>query len=85
VTGETEIFFLVAGSRLEQLIFIIGCVRIVTLEAITDSGLVNRPLDFRRRLVRVAGEAQRSWGRRNQLNARDVLVDADFVAACASS
>ena len=58
--------------------------RIVALEAVADGGAVNFSLNVGSFLVGVTGDAERNRGGGGQLHARDVLVDADFMATQAA-
>lgn len=81
VAAQTEIFLFSAFGRFEQLELVVGFVWIVALQAIAPRGRVDDALNVRGILVRVASEAERSGIRRDQLDACDVFVYADFVAA----
>jgi hypothetical protein len=52
---------------------------IVALQAVANCRAVDRPLDFRCVLVRVAREADAHGRSSNQLYTSDVSVDPDFV------
>jgi len=58
--------------------------RIVTLDAVAHRRRMNRTLDAGEIFVGMAGDTQRLRGRSDQLDAGDVFVDANLVAACAS-
>ena len=84
VAREAKIFFLVARAGLNQLKFVIALMRIVTLQTVALGGIVDRALDVCRILVGVAGEAQRGCRGGDQLDARHILINTDFVAAGAA-
>jgi hypothetical protein len=84
VATEAEVFFFPAGSRLQELILVVAGVRIVAGEAVANRGRMHRPLDVGRFLVGVAGDAKRGRSGGDQLDARDVFVDADLMAAQAA-
>lgn len=81
---QAEILLRVSGGRLQKLVFVLRCVRIMTLYAITHRGAVNCALDVRGILVRVAGQAQTRRSSRDQLDPRDVFVDANLMATGAA-
>src|SRR5450755_781783 len=59
VTGQAEILFLIAGSRLQQLKLVVGSMRVVALDAVTHGRGMNCAFERRRVFVGVAGDAQR--------------------------
>lgn len=81
---ETEVFSLVSISRFEQLKLVIGSMRIVALDAVADRGRMNRAFERRSILICMTRNAERLRSGRDQLDARDVFVDPDLVAAQAS-
>ncbi len=85
VAGEAEIVFLVARHRLQQLELVVGGMRIVAGQAIAHSGLVDRALDLGRILVCVTSQAELVRNGCGQLNASDIFINANFVAAQATS
>ena len=85
MTAQAEIFFLIARLSLQQLVLVVARVRIVARQAIAHSRRMHRSLDIRGLLVRMAGDAQRDRGRRDQFYPRHILVDPDLVAAQAAS
>ena len=80
VAAQAEIVFLIAGGWLQQLVLVVGSMRIVALHAIANGRWMNRPLISRGVFVGVAGEAQLVGSGGDQLYARDVFVDPDLVA-----
>ena len=57
---------------------------IVTGEAVANRRGVHCSLDIGRFFIRMAGEAKGNWSRGDQLDARDVSVDPNFMAARAA-
>ena len=55
--------------------------RVVAFQAIARIGRVNRPRNRCRILVFVAGKAQRRGRRRDELDARNLFVNTNFMAA----
>jgi hypothetical protein len=84
VAGETQIIFLLARCRLQQLILVVGGVRIVARQAISNRRGMNVPFDLRGVFIAVAGEAYFVGCGRDQLYMCDIPVDPNFVAAQAS-
>lgn len=80
VAIEAEIFLLAAGGRLEELILVVGGMRIVTGEAVAHRGRMDRSLDVRGGLVGMAGEAERGRRGGDELDAGHVLIHADLMA-----
>ena len=60
--NQAEIVFLVARGRLQQLILIVGIVRVVAFEAVANRGRVHCPFDRRGVFVGVAVEAESLYG-----------------------
>ena len=58
VTSEAEIGFFISGRRLQQLVFVVGCVRIMALQAIANRRAVDGSLELCCVFVCVAGEAE---------------------------
>ncbi len=85
VAAQTEVFFDFTRSRLQQLIFVFAAVRIMALEAVANGGLVHDAVDLGGILVIVTVETKCCDRRCDQLDAGDVLIDADFMATRASS
>ena len=81
MAGETEIVFLVACGRLQQLVLVLRRMRIVAFEAIADRRRMNGALNFGGIFVGVAGETESVGCGSNQLYTGDILVDPDLVAA----
>lgn len=79
VAAETEIVFLLAGSRLQQLILVGGSVRIMASQAIPNGWPVDVSLDLRGILVAVAVEAKLVRSSRDQQYPRDLFVDPDLM------
>ena len=65
VAGQAKVIFLIARGSFQQLILVIGFVRIVALQAIANRGLVDRTFYICGILVRVTGETERRWSRGN--------------------
>lgn len=84
VATQAEVFFLTSRGRLQKLILVVARVRIVTLHAITHCGTVHGALDVGRILIRMAGQAQARRRGRDQLDPRDVFVNANLVTAGAA-
>ena len=84
VATEAEILFLAARNRLQELILVVAGVRIVAREAVANRGRMHRPLDVSRFLVRMAGDAKRSRRGGDQLDAGNVFIDPDLMAAQAA-
>jgi hypothetical protein len=76
VTGQAEIALLIARSGLQQLKLVIGCVRFMALQAVANGWTVDSALELRCALVSVTRETQARGRRGDQLDSRDVLVDA---------
>ena len=81
---EAEVFSLVSIRRFEQLELVIGSMRIVALDAVANRGRMDRAFERRGILIRVTSDAERLRSGRDQLDARDVFVDPNLVAAQAS-
>jgi len=84
VAGQTKILLLLAGGRLPQLILVVGSMRIVASQTVANRRRMDLSLDLRGVFVAVAREAElvRSGG--DQLYARGVFVDPDFMATHAA-
>lgn len=81
VALQTEIVFAIAAGRFQQDVLIFRSVRIVALETIPDVGRMDvLVLHLARAFVGVALQAKLDRRRRDQLDARDVFGDAQFVA-----
>lgn len=80
VTTKTEILPFVSGLGLQQLIFIVTGVRIVTLDAVAHCRRMHCPFQRGGIFLGVATQAHRLRSRCNQLDASDVFIDAHFVA-----
>jgi len=80
VALEAEIFLFAAGSRLEELIFVVRDVRVMAGEAVADRGRMNGAFDVRGGLVGMAGEAERGRRGGDELDAGYILIDADLMA-----
>src|SRR5579872_1980642 len=81
---EAEIFFLLAGSGLQQLVLIVGNMRVVTLQAVTLRWRMNRALELGGILVGVTSHAERIGSGGDQLDPGDIFIDANFVATGAA-
>jgi len=81
VAVETEIRAFAARRGLEQLILVVGNMRVVTFDAVAHGGRVYGPFEFGRVLVRMASDAERLRSRGDELYAGDIFVDPDFMAA----
>jgi len=84
VTIEAQILALLSCRGFQQLILVFGYVRIVALEAIANGGSVYCALDVGGVLVGVAGKAEAGRRCRDQLDARDILVDTNLVTTGAA-
>jgi hypothetical protein len=84
VTAEAEVFFLPAGCWLEELILVVGGVRVVASEAIADRWGMDSALDVGRLFVCVASDAKRRGSGGDQLHTSDVFVDPDLMAGSAA-
>src|SRR5271166_3934405 len=80
VAAQAEVLFLIARLGLQQLVLVIGDVRVVALEAVPHC----RGMDFTFYvggiLVGVAGKTESGWSGRDQLDVRYVFDCADLVA-----
>lgn len=81
VARETEVALLIAGRRFKQLILVVARMWIVTGQAVTNRGLVNRTFELGRVFVAVAGQAKLVGGSGDQHHPGDVFVNPDFVTA----
>ena len=84
VATKAEAVLLVPRFGLQQLILVVRCVGIVTLEAVPHRRGVNLTLYIGGIFVRVARQTERIGGRRNQLDVGCVSVVANLVAAAAT-
>jgi hypothetical protein len=84
MAGEAQVFVRAARRWLQQLVLVIGRMRIVTLEAIADRGRMNRSLQFGCILVGVAGKTERVGRCGDQLDTSDVFRHPHFVATGAT-
>lgn len=84
VASQAEIVFLIARGELQQLILVVGGVRIVAGQAIANRRRVHFTLDLGGIFIGVAGEAElvRSGG--DQLYVSVISIDPDFMAAQAA-
>ena len=80
VAGEAKIVFLIAGSRFEQLKFVVGGMGVVALDAVANRWRMNRTLQRGSVFIGMAGDAKRLRGGGRQLDASNVFVDANLVA-----
>jgi len=78
---EAEVFLFASGDGFEELVLVIGGVRIVAGKAVADRGRMHGALDVRRCFVGMAGETKRGRRCGDELDARDIFIDADFMAA----
>ncbi len=81
MASETEIVFLVAGGRFQQLVLVIRRMWIMTFQAIAYRRRVNGALELGGIFVGMAGETEPVGSGSDQLNAGDILVDPNFMAA----
>lgn len=81
VAGQTEIVLLVARSQLQQLILVVGSMRIVARQAVANRRGVHFPLDLRGIFIGVAGQAQLVRSSGDQLYVSVISIDPDFMAA----
>ena len=79
VAGKAEVFFLAATCCFQQLVLVIRGMRIVTLQTVPYCRAVNRTLDVGSVLFGMAGDAKSGRGGRDQLDAGDVLCDANLM------
>lgn len=84
MASQTKIALLIAGGGLHQLIFVVGGVRVMALQAVANRWAVNDPLKLCSIFVRVAGEAQTHGRGGHQLYAGNVPVHANLVTDIAS-
>ena len=81
---EAKILFFPAGRGLQKLILVIARVRVVAGEAVANRRRMDCSLDLVGFFVGMAGDAKRIRRRGDQLDASDIFVDPDFVAAQAA-
>lgn len=81
VAIETEVFALLSGRGFQQLIPVVGTMRVVTFDAVAYGGRMHGAFQRGRIFVGVAGDAQRLRSRSDELYASDVFVDPHFMAA----
>src|SRR5208282_4742819 len=82
VAGETKVLLRGrTGRRLQELVLVVGSVRIVALDAIPNCGTVDVALDLGGILIAVALEAELNRGGGDQSDVGDVPVRPDLVAA----
>ena len=84
MAGETNILVFVPRGRLDQLIFVVGLMRIVTLDAVTNGRRMNLAFDVGSILVGMTGEAECTGGAGGQLDVGCVLVDANLMTTGAA-
>lgn len=85
VAGQTKIVVLGrATRRLEQLVLVIGTVRIMASEAVTNRWLVHVAFNLGRVFIGMAAQAELRWSRRLQLDPGHILIHADFMTAQAA-
>jgi hypothetical protein len=84
VAIEAEVLAFFSGSGLQQLILIVGSMRIVTLKAVAHGGRMHSALQRGRVLVRMAGDAKCLWRRSDELDTGDVFVNTHFMAGQAA-
>jgi hypothetical protein len=84
VATQAEVLLLIARLRLQQLVLIIGDVRVVALEAISRRRWVNLTFDVGGIFVGVAGKTQSVGSGRDQLDVGYISNGADLVAAGAT-
>ena len=81
VAIEAEVLALLSRRWFQQLILVVGSMRVVTLNAVAHCGRMNRSFERCCVLVGVAAEAERLRSRRDQLYARNIFVDPHLMAA----
>lgn len=84
MAGEAKIVFLISGGSLQQLVLVVGDMRVMAGQAVPNRRLVDRALAVGRVLVGMTGDAQLVWGRSDQLYPGYIFVHPDFVTAQAS-
>jgi len=84
VAGEAKIVLLIAGHGFQQLILIVGSVRVMAFDAVADGGRMDRPFQRGRVLIGVAGDAERLRRRGRELYPGDVFIDSDLMAGQAT-
>jgi len=84
VAAQAQILFLIPGGRLQQLVLVVGTMRIVALYAITNRWRMNIALEIGCFLIRMAGEAKCIRSRGNQLYPGHILISPNFVATGAA-
>ena len=81
MTSAAEVLFFSTGHGFEELILVVAGVGIVTGKAVADRGRVNGSLDVGCFLIGVTGETESIRSGRDQLDARDIFIDPDLMAA----
>ena len=81
---EAEVFLRASRGRLQEVIRVVGRVRIVALQAVANRRRMHGPLDFGCVLIGVTGETKCVRSRGDQLYARHIFVDSHLVARRAS-
>jgi len=84
VAIKAKILALLPATSLQQLVLILGNVRIVALDAVAYRWRMNCAFDRGRVFVTVTGQAESLRRRSGQLDASDVFVDANLVARSAA-
>jgi hypothetical protein len=81
VTTQAEVFPLVAGFGLQELILVVAGVRIVAGKAVADRRRMHHSLDVCRLFVGMACEAKVGRSGSDEYYPRDIFIDPDLMAA----
>ena len=81
MAGEAEVLCLVSRRRLQELILVVGLMRIMALQAIANRRGMNCPVKAGGVHIGVAGNAERLRSGGDQLYAGDVFINPDLVTA----
>lgn len=84
VTVQAQVLCLVAAGGFQELVFVVGSVRAVALQAVADRGRMHHALDAGSVHVRMTGDAQGLRRVGGQLDPRDSLNGTDLMTTCAS-
>jgi len=82
---EADVLAFVSRLRFQQLVFIVGGVRVMALDAIANRRRMNGSFEGRSIFVRMTGQAESLRCRGRELYARYVFVGANFVTRQTSS
>lgn len=81
---QAEILAFVAGVSLDQLVLVIRLVGIVALDAIANRWRMDRALEVGSILVGVTSDTNRRRTGGDELDPRDIFIDANFMTAGAA-